>query len=212
MGGDLHFMLKRKTKKQSLKPNQASATHQSELRPERIIISPVQDLESDVLELIRQAVYHVFGYPSEVESLLNDVDFALDAGRNQYHSTAILGKLAAVAPPQAVKVIAITDVDLFIPILTHVYGEAQLGGSACIVSTYRLKEGFGASASKTFQQRVVKESVHELGHTFNLRHCQDHTCIMHYCRSVKDVDQKSEQFCRYCKVLLADGIKRLSKR
>lgn len=205
-------MLKRKTKKQSLKSNQTSVTLQPTLQPGHILISPIQDLESDVLTLIRQAVYHVFGYPSEVESLLKDVGFALDFGRDQYYSTAILEKLAAVAPSRAIKIIAITDVDLFIPILTHVYGEAQLGGSACIVSTYRLKEGLSASVSKTFKQRVVKESIHELGHTFNLRHCKDNNCIMHYCRSVRDVDQKSDQFCRYCKVLLADEIKRLSKK
>ncbi|MFC1817083.1 hypothetical protein ACFL0M_14365, partial [Thermodesulfobacteriota bacterium] len=112
---------------------------------------------------------------------------------------------------QAIKVLAITTVDLFIPILTHVYGEAQLGGKACIVSTYRLKEGLSPlSFRETHQIRVVKEALHELGHTFKLHHCQDPACIMHYCRSVKDVDRKSDQMCRYCKVFIGDEIKRLT--
>lgn len=205
-------MLKRKIKNQSVKSVQESETQMKALRPEYIIIAPIQDLESEVLKLIRQTVFQIFGYPGEVKSLLRDIDFAFDLERNQYYSTAILEKMAAVAPPQAVKVVATTNVDLFIPILTHVYGEAQLGGTACIISTYRLKEGIRPSVLQTFQQRVVKEVIHELGHTFNLRHCPDRTCIMHYCRSVKDVDQKSDQFCRYCKVLLADEMHQLSKK
>ncbi|MBW1821725.1 MAG: hypothetical protein JRI92_08155 [Deltaproteobacteria bacterium] len=100
--------------------------------------------------------------------------------------------------------------DLFIPILTHVYGEAQLGGTACIISTHRLVEGLSLVADKdTYYGRVVKEAVHELGHTFKLRHCKDNACIMHYCRSIKDVDRKSEQLCRYCKTLLDDEMKRI---
>jgi len=100
-------------------------------------------------------------------------------------------------------------VDLFIPILTHVYGEAQLGGKACIISTHRLQEGICTNAGfKTYHCRILKEAIHELGHTFNLRHCPDHTCIMHYCRSIRDVDRKLERLCRYCRILLEDEIKR----
>jgi archaemetzincin len=143
---------------------------------------------------------------------MQHVDFALDSRRNQYYSTSILGKLANIAPPKTIKIIAITRVDLFIPILTHVYGEAQLGGKACIISIHRLNEGLGMGVWEPFNRRVVKEAIHELGHTFNLRHCQNPTCCMHYCRSVKDVDRKSEHLCRYCKVLLGDEIKRLAEK
>jgi archaemetzincin len=108
--------------------------------------------------------------------------------------------------------LAVTRVDLFIPILTHVYGKAHLGGKACIISTHRLNEGLGIGVGKPFSQRVVKEAIHELGHTFNLRHCPEHTCCMHYCRNINDVDRKSEQLCRYCKILLQDEIKRLTKK
>lgn len=103
--------------------------------------------------------------------------------------------------------------DLFIPILTHVYGEAQLGGAACIVSTFRLNEGrSGINIAPLHIERVVKEAVHEMGHTFKLRHCPEHACIMHYCRNEADVDRKSDQLCRYCKVMLDDEIKRLKPK
>ena len=111
------------------------------------------------------------------------------------------------------KVLGITRVDLFIPILTYVYGEAQLGGRAGIISTHRLSGNPPAlGAEEQLQFRAAKEAIHELGHTFKLRHCQDKTCIMHYCRSIEDVDRKTEKLCRYCSILLKDEVKRLSKK
>lgn len=140
------------------------------------------------------------------------MDFALDPHRSQYHSTPILEKLASAAPPNAIKVLAIVEVDLFIPILTHVYGEAQLGGKAAILSLHRLRENpMPLGSDKSFRHRAGKEAIHELGHTFNLRHCPDRACIMHYCRTVNDVDRKSDQLCRYCKVLLEDEMKKMGQ-
>jgi archaemetzincin len=80
------------------------------------------------------------------------------------------------------------------------------------VSTIRLNEGHSyLSMQEPFLSRIVKEAVHELGHTFQLRHCREHTCLMHYCRNESDVDRKSDQLCRYCKVLLDDEIKRMQQ-
>jgi archaemetzincin len=175
-----------------------------------ILVSPVGDLSAELIEAIAGEIKRVFGFSTETESVLQDLAFALDQNRNQYHSTLILNQLAAKSPGRAIRVIAIAQVDLFIPILTHVYGEAQLGGTACIVSTYRLNEGrSGMHISPKYIDRVVKEAIHELGHTFRLRHCPEHTCIMHYCRNEEDVDRKSDQLCRYCKVMLEDEIKRM---
>lgn len=179
----------------------------------RFVISPGNDCEAELFAPIASEIKHVFGHSCEVMPLLKDVHFAFDPDRCQYHSTPILEKLAENAPPGAVKVIALTHVDLFIPILTHIYGEAQLGGKACIVSTYRLKENLSPlHAQASYIQRVIKEVVHELGHTFNLRHCPDPQCIMHYCRSIADVDRKSDQLCRYCRVLIDDELRRMARR
>jgi archaemetzincin len=143
---------------------------------------------------------------------MDDYFFAFDPLRSQFLSTAILQELARAAPPDAIRVLAIVEVDLFIPILTHVYGEAQLGGKACIVSTYRLKDGLGPTAGHSaIEERSVKEALHELGHTFNLRHCKNKACIMHYCHTVRDVDRKENQLCRYCRILLEDELKRLER-
>lgn len=177
-----------------------------------ILISPVGELSAELMEALAAEIKRVFGFATESGTVLEDLSFALDQNRQQYHSTLILDRLAANIPAYCIRILAIAQVDLFIPILTHVYGEAQLGGAACIVSTFRLNESRSAiNISAKYVERIVKEAIHELGHTFNLRHCPEHTCIMHYCRNEEDVDRKSDELCRYCKVMLEDEIKRLKK-
>jgi len=180
---------------------------------DKIVITPIGDLGHELMDRIAREIERVFGYDTEVISLIQEKDLHVDSVRRQVHSTAVLETLSTLAPPHARKVLAVTRVDLYIPILTYVFGEAQLGGRACIVSTHRLKEPpYPTTAEDTFQCRLVKEAVHEMGHTFNLRHCPEKTCIMHYCRSLRDVDRKSNHLCRYCKILLADEIKRLAMK
>lgn len=175
-----------------------------------IVITPVGDLQTTLLDRICKDITRIFDFQTRVQPLLGDVTFAYDSNRDQYHSTVILEKLASVTPPDGLKVLAVVQVDLFIPILTHVYGEAQLGGKSSVISTLRLSEGISAMGiNDTFGDRVAKEAIHELGHTFNLRHCKDERCIMHYCRNEHDVDRKSDQLCRYCRIMLDDEVKRL---
>ncbi len=179
-------------------------------RTDNIIISPIGSFDDTLFQRVSEKIEMIFSYKAEVVSFLTDISFALDRNREQYNSTAILEKLAEGIPENTVKILAITRVDLFIPILTYVYGEAQLGGKASIVSIHRMKDELSLlNPEKTFLNRTAKEAVHELGHTFNLRHCKDPACIMHYSRSIKDVDRKSDEFCRYCRTLLSDEQKRL---
>lgn len=173
---------------------------------EIILIAPIGDFDADVLLAVESMITQTFDMTCRVQPLLDDIGFAWNAEREQFHSTAILDKLSAAPRGDALKVLALTQEDLFIPILTHVYGEAQLGGVSCIVSTCRLSDG-AAGKRDRYLGRIAKESAHELGHTFDLRHCKDQQCLMHYCRSLGDVDGKAEQFCRYCRVMLNDQLK-----
>ena len=176
-----------------------------------IIVSPIEHIDMELLNQIVGGLMTVFDFPVQIIHLVDNLEFAFDRQRRQYHSTAILEVLDREASSSALKVLGVTKHDLFIPILTHVYGEAQLGGRASIISLYRLREGISYRDNpKEYYSRVVKEAIHEIGHTFNLRHCDDPRCIMHYCRSIKDVDRKSTHLCRYCRTLLEDEIKRLT--
>ena len=131
-----------------------------------------------------------------------DVSFAFDAARRQYHSTAILAHLDRTFRDD--RVLGIAAVDLFVPIFTFVFGEAQISGRCALVTMHRLRQefyGLPADPSLT-DERLLKEAVHELGHTFGLRHCQDWTCVMTSSHSVDRLDLKSSDFCVACHLLV----------
>jgi archaemetzincin len=98
-------------------------------------------------------------------------------------------------------VLGITDVDLFIPVLTFVFGEAQVDGPAAVVSTARLRLTYNERPAPPtlLEVRLLKECLHELGHTFGLVHCPDGTCLMSRSNSILEVDQKRVAFCRDCR-------------
>lgn len=98
------------------------------------------------------------------------------------------------------KIIGITNVDICTPVLSFVFGAAQLSGAAALVSVFRLRpefHGFGVD-NKLFFERTLKEAIHELGHTFGLTHCKRPACIMHLAYSIRDLDQRGLAFCASC--------------
>jgi len=134
-------------------------------------------------------------------------EFAYNPARGQYHSTEILKRLLQDPPAESWRILGVTDVDLFIPVLTFVFGEAQLGDTGALVSTHRLHpEFYGMPKDPVLlQERLVKEAIHELGHTFGLRHCADYHCVMSASHSVERIDLKQASFCAACTT--AAGIK-----
>ena len=189
-----------------MKSSSPASEHMSQKA--KILISPIgDDIPDWIPGSIASEIEKLFGFQTLIGSLMDDIEFAFDVKRNQYYSTPILEELTKKAPEDCMKVLAVTREDLFIPILTHVYGEAQLGGKSSIISISRLIEIFNTENMESGNSRIIKEAAHELGHTFDLRHCEDSSCIMHYCRRIEDVDNKSDQFCRYCRVFLSDYIK-----
>ena len=154
--------------------------------------------DSRLLTSVRSVVERTFGRAVHVWTRADRPVEAFDARRQQHSSTRILQWLVERRPEHAQKVLALTDVDLFIPILTFVFGEAQLDGTAAIVSTARLRTNHGTSNLRLLTTRLAKECVHELGHTFGLIHCHQPGCVMTRSVSVLDVDAKTASFCEEC--------------
>ena len=130
-----------------------------------------------------------------------------EARRNQYYSTKILKELLGDVPQDALKLLGVTDMDLCIPILTYVFGEAQVGGTAAVVSIARLRqEHYGLEPDRSLlRERLRKESLHELGHTFGLVHCPSRDCVMYLSNTVVDVDTRGRDFCRGCETVVASS-------
>ena len=110
-------------------------------------------------------------------------------------------------PQDALKLLGVTDKDLCIPILTYVFGEAQVGGTAAVVSLARLRqEHYGLAPDRPLLlERLRKESLHELGHTFGLVHCPLRECVMYLSNTVVDVDTRGRDFCTGCQTVMASN-------
>jgi archaemetzincin len=134
-----------------------------------------------------------------VQTAALDAAFAYEQKRNQYYSTAILKHLLEAGPAKG-RILGVTALDLFVPVLTFVFGEAQLAGRAALVSTHRLTQEFYGLPRQfeMLRERLIKEAVHELGHTFGLRHCSDWRCVMTSSNGVERLDIKSAEFCIAC--------------
>jgi len=154
----------------------------------------------DLLEFVAASLARQFRTPCRIRPEPFDVSFAADAARGQYYSTAILQQLEARAEGGA-RVLGVTASDLFVPVLTFVFGEAQLDGRCAVVSTARLDDAFyGLPPNEALlRQRLIKEAVHELGHTFGLRHCPDWSCVMASSHGVERLDIKNAEFCGDCR-------------
>ena len=155
-----------------------------------------------MIQEVRAFVEGVFGLPVEIWKGSDRPADTFDPARRQHSSSLILRRLLGTRPQGAEKILALTDADLFIPVLTFVFGEAQLEGTAAVVSTARLaRNPDGALANRRlFTLRLAKECVHELGHTFGLVHCADRRCVMARAASLFDVDAKRSVLCRECRL------------
>ena len=135
--------------------------------------------------------------PVSVGEAILDAAPALDLVRRQYLASRLLSMLEDPAPPPGVKRIGVTNLDLFLPVFTYLYGYAQLGGTIGVVSTFRLKTEEGTSVD-LFPERVAKEVLHELGHTLGLVHCKAPWCAMHPSQWPEEIDLKDLAYCPSC--------------
>jgi archaemetzincin len=157
--------------------------------------------EKDILEKTADAVIDEYHCIVNIKDGHLDLSEYYDSARRQYDGNALLKQVHSMSFPESDKNLGIFNVDLFVPILTFIFGQAFLGGHTGIASLYRLSnERYGMVPDELLMlERFKKEVIHELGHTFGLIHCANPTCVMRSSTYVEDIDQKSVHLCRNCK-------------
>jgi archaemetzincin len=170
-----------------------------------ILLIAVGQVEIKVIETLRYDLSKVFGKQVRVGKEMHRPDDAFNKKRNQYSSTAIL-KAMMEKKAYAVheKILGITDDDLYVPRLTFVFGEASR--RVAIISLTRLRNEFYKlpKDQRLFRERILTEAVHELGHTYGLKHCANPHCVMFFSNSLIDTDTKGPAFCQICRTRLPD--------
>lgn len=168
---------------------------------EKIYLVPIGEVEHEILSVLQPPLEKRFGYPCQVGAKLGMPAEAYNARRRQHHSPTVLGRLRKRVPPDAKKVLGVAEADLYVPNLNFVFGQAELPGKMALISLCRLRQGFYGlkGDERLFQERAIKEAVHELGHTFGLVHCRRPDCVMCFSNSLLDTDRKGKDFCPGCR-------------
>jgi archaemetzincin len=173
-----------------------------------INIAPVKFSNNSFLKKIIKELNSRFRSDISLLALDLDMEQTYSEDRGQFFSSHIISLSSPLTESVPGKVLLITEVDLFVPVLTFVFGEAQLNGKHSVVSVCRLHEEFysGISDDDLLFQRTMKEILHEIGHCFGLLHCIDWDCVMHSSQGIEEVDIKGNFYCKTC-ARSVDGLK-----
>jgi archaemetzincin len=167
------------------------------LSSNRILLANMGYKDRDILREIAWHVNRRFG----VEVITSDLFFPECSShgpeRETYAASLLLSYLRKFSGDD-VRVLGITDVDLSFPGLNYIFGLSDPPSGVSVVSGFRFRSRDGSTASERVRNRMVKTSIHELGHLFGLSHCKQRTCVMSFSFTVGDTDYKSAKFCERC--------------
>jgi archaemetzincin len=167
---------------------------------QNIFLVPLNFSNTTLLKKIFLNLRSIFPEKVYLTDLDIDIRKAHSAERNQYFSTKLIAEAIPKTDSINGKVILLVEFDLYVPVFTFVFGEAQLNGKVSIVSLCRLHEEFytGRTNDQVLLERALKEILHELGHNFGLHHCRDWDCVMHSSSIIEQVDIKGDYYCDMC--------------
>ena len=166
----------------------------------RIYIAPLKFYNHALLQNLIEELSKRFSTKIGVIEININIDNYFSMDRNQYFSTQIIAEVMKNTNQYNGKIIILTDADIYVPALTFIFGEAQLNGKHSIISVCRLHEEFysGKSNDNILLERTIKETLHELGHNYGLRHCLNWDCVMHASHGIEEVDIKGNNYCSKC--------------
>ncbi len=183
----------------------------------KVSVLAVGQVAPDVLTSVAQGLERTFPETDAViaKTPLPFPQQSLDRKRNQYNSSIILNELRKLAERRVGlhRILGVVDVDLYASGLNYVFGEAFAPGGVGVISLWRLKPEFYGEQENlsVYHTRVLKEAVHELGHTLGLQHCPRSFCVMHFSNSIFDTDKKQTLFCDQCYLQASIAISNMGK-
>jgi archaemetzincin len=160
------------------------------------------------IRVVAAHVQTLMGIPVDILGSRDIPQEAFQHHRQQYDAGLIIRHLSGVPFPDHERILGLVTVDLCIPILTYVYGEAEVGGKVAVVSTFRLSQNDDGSptSKERYYERLAKVALHEVAHTFSLYHCENRHCIMHFSPKIQELDRIVLSFCDRCSFMLREKL------
>ncbi len=179
-----------------------------------VYLASLEKADEDLLASLQACLMRLLGLRVTRQIFPETLDYAHDPQRRQYSSSLILRRMVEAIPSDALRLIAVTEKDLFIPMLSFIYGQAQLQGKVAIISLARLRQEFyGLPPDRPLLlARATKEVIHEAGHTLGLVHCLERSCPMSLATNIRQLDLKSDELCLKCGILLQENLRVLKKQ
>ena len=182
------------------------------LQKKPVGVVPLGEVPEIALKVIAAHISGYYKLSVQILPPLGHPEYAFDKRRFQYDVGIILKAFESIKFKDHEKVIGVLNLDLFVPIFTYVFGEAKQGGKVALVSLFRLSKNSDGSPcpSSLIFERAAKVALHELGHLFNLLHCREKNCLMHFSGGIQDLDNTPIYLCRYCSTYFNDHLIRLN--
>ena len=176
-----------------------------------VVLQTIGEIDPSVLFNLREKIDHElknFNFIIKVNSnILTLSDLEYNTLKNQYNALKILKKIRKNVPRKKnFRILGVMNDDIYSKNYKFIFGLASRISGIGIISLTRLRESFYRDFGSLYrkqetiediERRILKEALHELGHTFGLEHCFNH-CIMKFSNSLIDTDNKPKEFCNLC--------------
>jgi archaemetzincin len=168
---------------------------------DRITLIPIGPISQDLLKWLAARLGETLGRPVEIGDSTLPPRGGYRPDRGQYRGDAVISGLWDLRYPQSSRLVGLIDADCYSPGLNFIFGQASMSGREAFVALPRLRQSFYSllEDAQLFKERVLKEIIHELGHTWGLSHCPDLECVMHFSNTLQDTDVKRAKFCPECR-------------
>jgi len=151
-----------------------------------VVLVPIGPVPADLLAQLQRELPPFENRDVAIAAEIPRPAAAFDAGRQQYRGGALLEELERRDIAGADRVVGLIDADVYAPGLNFIFGQAMKPGRFAVVALPRLRAR---------PERVLKVTVHELGHSFGFAHCSDTNCVMRFANAVGDLDRQGFRYC-----------------
>ena len=178
----------------------AKDDHMDHNRTNRVLLVPIGEIPDGLMDWLAPRLEAKLGVQVDKGNPIEPPEDAWDSERRQFRGEKLLSYLGRAKSHLKDRVVGLIDSDSYSNGLNFIFGQAEVHGRNALVALPRLRPDLVETPDDIgrFYSRVLKEVIHELGHTWGIPHCPDHTCVMHFSNRLADTDLKGESFCQSC--------------